>query len=171
MQISDLAPDFKQAIWSGSIKWHQCRRRDTKTYADAWRGAQESLLLSLNASYEGRYALAEPMRQLRRFPLTTDANGKQILTYRGVNVDPDPNDQKTMNTLKQPRKKVCILIWDLVLLSMTRPARSIRPALLIQACLVSMLPDMENSRRQQQKYGSPCRSGSPIPLEKNLRSG
>ena len=23
-------PDFKQAIWSGSIKWHQCRRRDTK---------------------------------------------------------------------------------------------------------------------------------------------
>ena len=66
--------------------------------------AHRSLLLSLNASYEGRYAFERSRCGNSAVFLTTDANGKQILTYRGVNVDPDPNDpdyQKTMDTLKQ----------------------------------------------------------------------
>lgn len=66
------------------------------------------MLLSLNASYEGKYVFGGADGGDPPFSLTTDANGKQILTYRGVNVNPDPNDpdyQKTMDTLKELSKE------------------------------------------------------------------
>lgn len=104
MQISDLALTLSKQYGLEALNGTNADAETRKTYADAWRGAQESLLLSLNASYEGRYAFGGADAATPPFSLTTDANGKQILTYRGVNVDPDPNDpdyQKTMDTLKQ----------------------------------------------------------------------
>ena len=104
MQISDLALTLSKQYGLEALNGTNADAETRKTYADAWRGAQESLLLSLNASYEGRYAFGGADAATPPFSLTTDANGKQILTYRGVNVDPAPNDpdyQKTMDTLKQ----------------------------------------------------------------------
>lgn len=58
-----------------------------QTYADAWRGAQESMVLSLNATYEGKYVFAGADGQNAPFSLTTNPDGSQTLTYRGIDVN------------------------------------------------------------------------------------
>ena len=57
-----------------------------QTYADAWRGSQESFLLSLNASYEGKYVFAGSDGQKPPFKLGKDNAGNQALFYRNVDV-------------------------------------------------------------------------------------
>ena len=54
MQISDLALTLSKQYGLEALNGTNADAETRKTYADAWRGAQESLLLSLNASYEGR---------------------------------------------------------------------------------------------------------------------
>lgn len=108
MQISDLALTLSKQYGLEALNGANASSETRKTFADAWRGAQESMLLSLNASYEGKYVFGGADGGDPPFSLTTDANGKQILTYRGVNVNPDPNDpdyQKTMDTLKELSKE------------------------------------------------------------------
>lgn len=104
MQISDLALTLSKQYGLESLNATNSSPDSRKTFADAWRGAQESMLLSLNASYEGKYVFGGANAGEPPFALSTDANGKQILTYRGVNVNPDPNDpdyDETMATLKE----------------------------------------------------------------------
>lgn len=91
MQISDLALTLSKKYGLEALNATNASPEIRQTYADAWRGAQESMLLSLNASYEGRYVFGAADAKEPPFSLETDANGKQILKYRGVDVNADPN--------------------------------------------------------------------------------
>lgn len=109
MQISDIALTLSKRYGIEALNGTNYGSLEVrKTYADAWRGAQESMLLSLNASYEGRYVFGAADAANPPFSLTTNADGSQTLTYRGVNVDPDPTDpnyQQIMDTLDSLSKE------------------------------------------------------------------
>lgn len=112
MQISDVALTLSKRYGIESLNGTNGSIETRRTYADAWRGAQESMLLSLNASYEGRYVFGAADADKPPFSLTTNADGSQTLTYRGVNVDPDPNDPNyadTMKTLEELSKESVFL--------------------------------------------------------------
>lgn len=102
MQIETLAKRLSKQYGLEALNGTNGSLETRETYADAWRGAQESLLLSLNASYEGKYVFAGSDGKTAPFQLSTDANGKQILTYRGVDVNSDdPNDQAILKQLSE----------------------------------------------------------------------
>lgn len=98
MQISDLALTLSKQYGLEAFNGTNGTEEVRKTYADAWRSAQESLVLSLNASYEGKYVFAGSDGKEPPFALTTDANGKQTLTYRGLDVN-DPANQAKLEEL------------------------------------------------------------------------
>ena len=58
MQISDLALTLTKQYGLEALNGTSGTEEIRKTYADAWRSAQESLILSLNSSYEGKYVFA-----------------------------------------------------------------------------------------------------------------
>lgn len=91
MQISNQAMTLSKKYGLESLNGTNGSLEIRKTYADAWRGAQESMLLSLNASYEGRYVFGAGDAAEPPFSLETKANGEQILKYRGVDVNAPKN--------------------------------------------------------------------------------
>lgn len=100
MQIETIAKRLSKQYGLEALNGTNGSLETRETYADAWRGAQESLVLSLNASYEGKYVFAGSDGKNAPFKLTTDANGKQTLTYRGVDVNSDdPADQAILKEL------------------------------------------------------------------------
>ncbi|MCI8599404.1 MAG: hypothetical protein HFJ10_13360 [Lachnospiraceae bacterium] len=57
-----------------------------KTYAEAFRSAQESMTMSMNASYGDTFVFAGAVGNESPFRLLDDGNGGKKLTYRGVDV-------------------------------------------------------------------------------------
>lgn len=97
MQISTLAQTLSKRYGLEALNGTNGSLETRRTYADAWRKAQESMVLSLNASYEGKYVFAGGDGKEPPFALTTGADGKQVLTYRGIDVNStDPDDQAVL---------------------------------------------------------------------------
>ncbi len=102
MQINNIAKTLSKQYGLEALNGTNGSLETRKTYADAWRGAQESMILSLNASYEGKYVFAGGDGDEPPFALSTNAQGEQILTYRGVDVNStDPADQKILEELSK----------------------------------------------------------------------
>ena len=87
MQINTIARNLSKQYGIEALNGTNWALDVRQTYADAWRGAQESLMLSLNSTYEGKYVFAGSDGQEAPFKLTTAADGTQTLTYRGVDVE------------------------------------------------------------------------------------
>lgn len=100
MQINNIAQTLSKKYGLESLNGTNGSLETRKTYADAWRGAQESMVLSLNASYEGKYVFAGGDGKEPPFALKTDANGKQTLTYRGKDIN-DPANQAILDELSK----------------------------------------------------------------------
>ena len=101
MQISDLALTLTKQYGLEALNGTSGTEEIRKTYADAWRSAQESLILSLNSSYEGKYVFAGSDGKNPPFALSTDPKtGKQILTYRGLDVNDPANKAKLAELAK-----------------------------------------------------------------------
>lgn len=100
MQISDLALTLSKQYGLEALNASNASPESRKTFADAWRGAQESMLLSLNASYEGRYVFGGADASNPPFSLTTEADGSQKLYYRGVDVN-DPANAAVLDELSK----------------------------------------------------------------------
>lgn len=86
MQLNNIAQTLSKQYGLEALNGTNGALETRKTYADAWRGAQESMLLSMNATYEDTYVFAGSDGKNIPFKLVTDANGNQTLTYRGVDV-------------------------------------------------------------------------------------
>ena len=86
MQINNISLNLSKHYGIEALNGTNGSIETRKTYAEAWRGAQESILLSLNASYEEKYVFAGSDGMNPPFRMTTDANGKQVLLYRNVDV-------------------------------------------------------------------------------------
>lgn len=94
MQISNIALQLSRQYGLEALNGTNGSRETRLTYADAWKGAQESVLLSLNASYEQKYVFSgsdgmnPPFRLIDvSSPTATDPNAtKQVLLYRNVDV-------------------------------------------------------------------------------------
>lgn len=93
MQISDSALTLTKRYGLEALNGTNKALETRQTYADAWRGAQQSMVLSLNATYEDNYVFAGSDSKEPPFRLETDANGKQTLFFRGIDVNStDPAD-------------------------------------------------------------------------------
>lgn len=105
MQIETIAKRLSKQYGLEALNGTNASLETRQTYADAWRGAQESLLLSLNASYEGKYVFAGSDGKEAPFklsyepvdPADPDGPTKQVLKYRGVDV----NDPANADILKK----------------------------------------------------------------------
>lgn len=92
MQINNLAKTLSKQYGLEALNGTNGSRETRETYAAAWRGAQESMVLSLNASYEGKYVFAGSDGLEAPFKLTKvkdgklGTEGKQVLLYRNVDV-------------------------------------------------------------------------------------
>lgn len=86
MQINNISLNLSKHYGIEALNGTNGSIETRKTYEEAWRGAQESILLSLNASYEEKYVFAGSDGMNPPFRMTTDANGKQVLLYRNVDV-------------------------------------------------------------------------------------
>lgn len=92
MQINNLAKTLSKQYGLEALNGTNGSRETRETYAAAWRGAQESMVLSLNASYEGKYVFAgsdgleAPFKLVRIKDGKVDPEGKQVLLYRNVDV-------------------------------------------------------------------------------------
>lgn len=97
MQIGTLAKTLSKQYGLEALNGTNQSLETRTTYAEAWRGAQENMLLSLNASYEGKYVFAGSDASEPPFALS---EGK--LTYRGVDVNSDdPADLKILEELSK----------------------------------------------------------------------
>lgn len=94
MQISNIALTLNKQYGLEALNGTNGSRDTRLTYATAWRDAQESMVLSLNASYEGKYVFAgsdgvtPPFRlaDVAKDPKDPAAGTKQVLLYRNVDV-------------------------------------------------------------------------------------
>lgn len=106
MQIETIAKRLSKQYGLEALNGTNGSLETRKTYADAWRGAQESLLLSLNASYEGKYVFAGSDGKEAPFKLTEEpdpndpAKTIQVLKYRGVDVN-DPANADVLEKLSK----------------------------------------------------------------------
>lgn len=108
MQIETISKNLSKRYGLEALNGTNGSLETRETYADAWRGAQESLILSLNASYEGKYVFAGSDGKTAPFKLQdvpvdpADPNGptKQVLTYRGVDVN-DPANKAVLEKLSK----------------------------------------------------------------------
>lgn len=89
MQINTISQNLSKKYGIEALNGTNGSLETRQTYAAAWRGAQESLVLCLNASYEGRYVFAGNDGKSAPFKLTNNADGSQTLTYRGIDVNTD----------------------------------------------------------------------------------
>lgn len=96
MQISNIALVLAKQYGIEGMNGTNHSIDTRKTYADAWRGAQQSMLLSLNATYGDEYVFGGSDAKNVPFTLEDkkDDDGNvigQVLKYRGVDVtDGDP---------------------------------------------------------------------------------
>ena len=79
MQINNISLNLSKHYGIEALNGTNGSIETRKTYAEAWRGAQESILLSLNASYEEKYVFAGSDGMNPPFRMTTDAAGEQVL--------------------------------------------------------------------------------------------
>lgn len=86
MQINNIAVNLSKHYGIEALNGTNGSIETRKTYAEAWRGAQESILLSLNASYEEKYVFAGSDGMNPPFRMIKGANDEQILLYRNVDV-------------------------------------------------------------------------------------
>ena len=94
MQISNIALTLNKQYGLEALNGTNGSRDTRLTYATAWRDAQESMVLSLNASYEGKYVFAgsdgvtPPFRlaDVPKDPADPNSEKKQALLYRNVDV-------------------------------------------------------------------------------------
>lgn len=110
MQIETISKNLSKRYGLEALNGTNGSLYTRETYADAWRGAQESLLLCLNASYEGKYVFSGSDGKEAPFKLENkliDENdpslgSKQVLTYRGVDVnDTSPENMKILEQLSK----------------------------------------------------------------------
>ncbi len=91
MQISNIALTLAKQYGIEGMNGTNLSAETRKTYADAWRGAQQSMLLSLNATYGDEFVFGGSDAKETPFTLET-VGGKEVLKYRGVDVTTgDPN--------------------------------------------------------------------------------
>lgn len=100
MQIENIAKTLSKRYGLEGLNGTNGSLETRETYADAWRGAQQSLLLSLNASYEGKYVFAGSDGKEAPFKLINNDDGTQTLTYRGVDVN-DPANKDVLDALSK----------------------------------------------------------------------
>ncbi len=100
MQIETIAKNLSKKYGLEALNGTNGSLETRETYADAWRGAQESLVLSLNASYEGKYVFAGSDGKNAPFKLTNNPDGSQTLTYRGVDIN-DPANKDVLDELSK----------------------------------------------------------------------
>ena len=90
MQISNIALVLAKQYGIEGMNGTNLSKETRQTYADAWRGAQQSMLLSLNATYGDEYVFGGSDAKNVPFTLEdgVDGNGNkiQILKYRGEDV-------------------------------------------------------------------------------------
>ena len=103
MQINTIAKQLSKQYGLEALNGTNGSLDTRETYADAWRGSQESILLSLNASYEGKYVFAGSDGQKAPFKLGKDTAGNQALFYRNVDVTTGflYNDDGTLKDLSR----------------------------------------------------------------------
>lgn len=105
MQINTISQNLSKKYGLEALNGTNGSLETRQTYAAAWRGAQESLVLCLNASYEGRYVFAGNDGKSAPFKLTNNADGSQTLTYRGIDVNTDdPAQQAILDQMSRDSK-------------------------------------------------------------------
>lgn len=105
MQINTISQNLSKKYGLEALNATNASLETRQTYAAAWRGAQESLVLCLNASYEGRYVFAGNDGKSAPFKLEKNPDGSQTLTYRGIDVNSDdPNDQAILDQMSRDSK-------------------------------------------------------------------
>lgn len=93
MQISDIALTLTKRYGLEALNGTNKSSETRQTYADAWRGAQKSMLLSLNATYEDNYVFAGSDSKEPPFSMGKNAAGEETLFFRGIDVNStDPDD-------------------------------------------------------------------------------
>lgn len=100
MQISDLALTLSKDYGLEALNGTNGTLEVRQSFAEAWRSAQESMVFSLNASYEGAYIFGGSANTKPPFELTTKDDGTQILTYRGIDVN-DPANAAVLDELSK----------------------------------------------------------------------
>ena len=99
MQISNIALVLAKQYGIEGMNGTNLSKETRQTYADAWRGAQQSMLLSLNATYGDEYVFGGS--DAKNVPFTLEeVNGEQVLKYRGVNVS-DPANAAILEELSK----------------------------------------------------------------------
>lgn len=99
MQISNTALVLAKQYGIEGMNGTNLSKETRKTYADAWRGAQQTMLLSLNATYGDEYVFGGSDSKNVPFTLEKDEKtGEQVLKYRGVNVS-DPSNKDILEQL------------------------------------------------------------------------
>ena len=98
MQISNIALVLAKQYGIEGLNGTNITEETRRTYADAWKGAQQSMLLSLNATYGDEYVFGGSDAKNCPFSLET-VNGKQVLKYRGVDVT--EGDPKALEQLSK----------------------------------------------------------------------
>lgn len=92
MQISNIALVLAKQYGIEGMNGTNHSKETRQTYADAWRGAQQSMLLSLNATYGDEYVFGGSDAKNVPFTLTDETDPAdptktiQVLRYRGVDV-------------------------------------------------------------------------------------
>lgn len=98
MQISNIALVLAKQYGIEGMNGTNHSKETRQTYADAWRGAQQSMLLSLNATYGDEYVFGGS--DAKNVPFTLEeVNGKQVLKYRGEDVT--NGDPKVLEALSK----------------------------------------------------------------------
>lgn len=100
-ETQEILKDYLVRVKSGGIT-----SAERKTYATALRTKQNSMLLSLNSSYEDSYVLAGGDGKNKPFSLDPNTN---TLLYRGIPVSTtDPDQQKTLDQLADQKTYIDI---------------------------------------------------------------
>lgn len=97
MQINNIAVTLSKRYGIEALNGTNASIETRKTYADAWRGAQDNMLLSLNSAYEGQYVFAGG--DGTKPPFTFDGT---TLKYRGLDVD-DPANADALKNLSNEK--------------------------------------------------------------------
>ncbi len=86
MQISNVALVLAKQYGIEGLNGTNNSEETRRTYADAWKGAQQSMLLSLNSTFGDEYVFGGSDAKNVPFSLEKAADGTQVLKYRGIDV-------------------------------------------------------------------------------------
>ena len=102
MQINDISLKLSKQYGLEALSGTNQSQEVRDIYAEAWRGAQQNMVLSLNTTYEDKYAFGGAEGAEPPFTLGTDANGNQVLKYRGIDVNTtDPDELKILEQMSK----------------------------------------------------------------------